>query len=237
MVPRVAWLAVGTVASALIARHVPGTGWLVPLIVAAAIALVRPASRVAAIAFGVGVALVLLRIGIGVLVAPPLTTLPLTEDARDWVGQVVTLGTPGDGRQRAFVDVTAADAAAGSPSVRIYAQLPRYPELAPGDRIVFRGALEPPPEGPGFADYLARNGAVATCRIRSFSPGGVMPGPLPDLERARRDTADLLARVLPAQEAGLAAGMLIGLRDRVDRQVAADFTASGLSHVVAISGW
>src|SRR6185295_18669101 len=36
---------------------------------------------------------------------------------------------------------------------------------------------------------------------------------------------------------GLAAGVLIGLRDRVDRQLAADFTTAGASHVVAISGW
>jgi competence protein ComEC len=119
----------------------------------------------------------------------------------------------------------------------VYAQLPRYPEVAPGDRISFSASLDAPPDGPGFADYLARNGAVATCRIRAFSPEAPASGAIGSLERSRRDAADLLARVLPAHEAGLAAGMLIGLRDRVDRQVAADFTTSGLSHVVAISGW
>ena len=48
---------------------------------------------------------------------------------------------------------------------------------------------------------------------------------------------ELLTRVLPEPEAGLAAGILIGLRDRVDRDVAAAFTTAGVSHVVAISGW
>ena len=43
--------------------------------------------------------------------------------------------------------------------------------------------------------------------------------------------------MLPEPEAGLAAGILIGLRDRVDREVAAAFTTAGVSHVVAISGW
>jgi len=236
MLPRVGWLAIGAVSGAVVVRHVPGPGWLVLLLLAAAIALGRRSDRVAALTFAVGVALVVVRVGLGVLFAPPVTTLPLVDGDRQWVGQVVSLGTPGDGRQRAFVDVSPADSDGGarSPSVRIYAQLPRYPELAPGDRIEFRGALEPPPEGLGFAEYLARNGAVATCRIRAFSAGGASPGPTADLERARRDAADLLARVLPSQEAGLAAGMLIGLRDRVDRQVAGDFTASGLSHVVAI---
>jgi len=42
---------------------------------------------------------------------------------------------------------------------------------------------------------------------------------------------------LPEPEAGLASGILVGLRDRVDRSLAADFTTAGVSHVVAISGW
>ena len=42
---------------------------------------------------------------------------------------------------------------------------------------------------------------------------------------------------MPEPESGLAAGVLIGLRDRVDRDLAADFTTAGASHVVAISGW
>ena len=57
------------------------------------------------------------------------------------------------------------------------------------------------------------------------------------LEVLRRGAADALTRVLPEPEAGLAAGILIGLRDRVDRELAADFTTAGVSHVVAISGW
>ncbi len=57
------------------------------------------------------------------------------------------------------------------------------------------------------------------------------------LERLRRAAGDALTVTLPEPEAGLAAGILIGLRDRVDRGVAAAFTTAGVSHVVAISGW
>ena len=46
--------------------------------------------------------------------------------------------------------------------------------------------------------------------------------PATALERLRRGAGDLLTRVLPEPEAGLAAGILIGLRDRVDRDLAAD---------------
>jgi competence protein ComEC len=38
-------------------------------------------------------------------------------------------------------------------------------------------------------------------------------------------------------EGGLATAILIGLRDRVDRNLAAAFTTAGVSHIVAISGW
>ena len=57
------------------------------------------------------------------------------------------------------------------------------------------------------------------------------------VEDARQAAATALAAALPEPEAGLAAGILIGLRDRVDRDLAAAFTTAGVSHVVAISGW
>ena len=46
-----------------------------------------------------------------------------------------------------------------------------------------------------------------------------------------------MTRALPEPQAGLADGILIGLRDRVDRDLAAAFTTAGVSHIVAISGW
>ena len=42
---------------------------------------------------------------------------------------------------------------------------------------------------------------------------------------------------MPEPEGGLATAILIGLRDRVDRDLAAAFTTAGVSHIVAISGW
>jgi len=57
------------------------------------------------------------------------------------------------------------------------------------------------------------------------------------VEQLRRGIDGALARALPEPEAGLAAGILVGLRERVSRAVSDDFTATGLTHVVAISGW
>ena len=55
--------------------------------------------------------------------------------------------------------------------------------------------------------------------------------------RFRDGAGDALRLALPEPEAGLAAGILVGLRERVDRSLAADFATAGVSHVVAISGW
>ena len=57
------------------------------------------------------------------------------------------------------------------------------------------------------------------------------------LQTLRDASGDALQRALPEPEAGLAAGILVGLRERVDRALAADFATAGVSHVVAISGW
>jgi competence protein ComEC len=57
------------------------------------------------------------------------------------------------------------------------------------------------------------------------------------LESLRAALGDAIERVLPAPAGGLAAAIVIGLRERVDERLAADFTATGLGHVVALSGW
>src|SRR4029079_7388213 len=84
---------------------------------------------------------------------------------------------------------------------------------------------------------LARIGAWGTLDARTLGLLDRPVDPATTLEALRREAGHLLTRVLPEPEAGLAAGILIGLRDRVDRTVAAAFTTAGVSHVVAISGW
>ena len=84
---------------------------------------------------------------------------------------------------------------------------------------------------------LRRTGTIATIRSRTLTATGSLDGPAVALERLRRGAGDALAAAIPEPEAGLAAGIVIGLRDRVDRDLAADFTTVGASHVVAISGW
>jgi competence protein ComEC len=129
----------------------------------------------------------------------------------------------------------AAGSAAGS-SVTCSALAPSFPRLVAGDLVTWSGRIR----ALGDSDYevwLAAQGIAATCEPTELAVVGHDDSPAGRLEGLRQASGDWLQRVLPEPEGGLAAAILIGLRDRVDRSVAADFTTAGVSHIVAISGW
>ena len=118
--------------------------------------------------------------------------------------------------------------------VRLAATLPRYPEVVPGDTVVVGGSVLPPPDD-DYGSYLRRTGAAGSLRARTLERTVAAGGW--NVDGLRRAAGDALRAAMPEPEAGLAAGILIGLRERVDRDLAADFATAGASHVVAISGW
>lgn len=245
--PRTAWAGLGAVGAALLAQALsmalPGmapAAWGVDTLFlglagAAGAALAAPRDRGAIGAMTIGAALILLRLAIGGLVQPVAAPAALPDGPVDWTATVASVSAPAGATQRAVVDGRAADAPG---SVRLWLLLPRYPAVAPGDRIHFRAPATPPPsDDPGFAAYLAGIGASGTAapvEVDLLAPDG---GPAAALERLRREMAGWLATALPEPQAGLAAGLLLGLRDLVPRDVSADFTAAGLNHVIAIDGW
>ena len=149
-----------------------------------------------------------------------------------WQMIVESIGSPRDGQQVA----TLRTLEAGAIGFRLAATLPRYPPVGPGDLVEVDGRTRPRPDSP-YGQYLERIGAWGTLDARMLGVLERPTDPVTTFESVRRGTGDLLTRVLPEPEAGLAAGILIGLRDRVDRTVATEFTTAGVSHVVAISGW
>ena len=178
----------------------------------------------------VGAALVVLRLAVVPVGAPPLTDPPPGEGPWDLI--VASTGSPHDSHQ----SVTLATPPGGPLAFAVAATLPRYPEVVTGDRVTVDGQIRPRPES-AYGDYLARIGSVGTLTTWTLQVGPPPTDLGRRLEDLRRAAGDALARVLPEPEAGLAAGILIGLRDRVDRDLAAAFTTAGVSHVVAISGW
>jgi competence protein ComEC len=232
---RSAWLAIGAVAAA-IAIEPLGTnvvGAFVALAMAALLVFgelgprggVRRAWPVVIGAGLIAVRLAFLPAGPAALQTPPDGDGP-------WTLTVLTTGSPRDGHQTATLG-TPPDT---SPGFTVAATLPRYPLVIPGDRIRVDGPIRSRPESP-YGEYLARIGAAGTLTSRSLEIEPAPADPWRRLEELRRGAAEALAGVLPEPEAGLAAGILIGLRDRVDRELSAAFTTAGVSHVVAISGW
>ncbi len=189
----------------------------------------RPAARLAT-AGAIGIAVVLARVALGGASASAAGPAVLPAGDGPWTVRVEAIAAPREGSQRFVGSVE--DGAA----LRADVTAPRYPPVRAGDRVEVRGTLRAPPDGP-YGAYLARTGVAATLVTRSVR---LLDAPA-DADRVvqgvRADAGDALARALPEPAAGLAAGILIGLRERVDRELAADFTTTGLSHVVAISGW
>jgi competence protein ComEC len=229
------WLAVGAVAASLVG---PGLTPASLVLIGCALGVGVGSLRLRPGRGGLGRAAALAPIALGVMAialrlamtaGPASSPIGLPEGSGPWSGSVVAVSAPRDGEQVATVRLA-------SPLIVVATTLPRFPAVEPGDRVRVDGRVEEPPDGP-YGDYLARIGVDGTLRSRSLTVTGHDTDPGAQLERLRRAAGEALAAAIPEPEAGLAAGIVIGLRDRVDRDLAAAFTAVGASHVVAISGW
>jgi competence protein ComEC len=231
-VPRSAWLAVGAALTAAWAWF----GLPTPLALVAGLLVLagglaarpRDVRHAAALtAVGAGATVLALRVLLGPA-APAVPPLP--NGSGPWTAVVESVGSPRDGAQVARLALSVEPG-----PVRVAATLPVFPAVRSGDTVEVRGRLRPPPEDDGYGEYLRRTGAAGSLDVRSLAviapPAGL------SLQPARDAAGDTLRLSLPEPEAGLAAGILIGLRERVDRSLAADFATAGASHVVAISGW
>ncbi|HET7180791.1 MAG TPA: ComEC/Rec2 family competence protein, partial [Candidatus Limnocylindrales bacterium] len=231
--PRAAWLGIGACAGALCLGAVGGIAatllGVAALLLACAVAASpwRPRARVL-LPLALGVAAIGVR---GVLGGGPTGPVPPAPSGDGpWIGLVETVGAPRDGARPATIRLDDPD------GVLVAATLPWYPPVVPGDRVQLDGGIRPPPESE-YGDYLHKIGASGTLRADSLEVLPATDSINRLLEGWRRLAAAGLQRALPEPEAGLAAGVLIGLRDLVDRDLAAAFTTAGASHVVAISGW
>jgi competence protein ComEC len=230
--PRATWVAIGVAASAAASgAGAPAAAVLATGLVAIALASgtgsrLGGGRRTAVLASGVGALLLALRVLLGPGTPPPP---PLPDDEGPWTGVVESLGSPRDGKQVARLRL-----ATGAGEVVVAATMPPFPAVAAGAVVAVDGRLRPPPEDDPYGEYLRRTGASGSLDARSLR---IVVAPALSLQAARDGAGDALRLALPEPEAGLAAGILIGLRERVDRDLAADFSTAGVSHVVAISGW
>ncbi len=135
----------------------------------------------------------------------------------------------------------------GSAQGRVYVQLyDTTTVLMYGDRVLLRGFLRRPTgeRNPGdfdYSRYLAAQGIFATLSVFIETPLRLDQGQGAWLDqRVFMPLAgfihQLSYKALPAQQAALLFGLLVGDRSAVDREVEEDFRNAGVVHVLSVSG-
>ncbi len=110
------------------------------------------------------------------------------------------------------------------------------PSAVRGDRVLLRGSLGDP-DDPGFARSLRRRGIPAEIRVARFEWLGPSEGlVLHAAQDFRRFVGRTIRRLFPSREAGLLMGLALGDDSRLDPGVARDFQATGLGHLLVVSG-
>ncbi len=115
-----------------------------------------------------------------------------------------------------------------------------FPAYEYGDLLEVEGELETPPSFPDFdyREYLLRRGIASLIeypevRLQDHDRGSPLRAALFDVRHALTDG---LREALPEPEASLAAGVLLGARTDLPRDLRDDMNATGTSHLVAVSG-
>ncbi len=110
------------------------------------------------------------------------------------------------------------------------------PDAVRGDRIEVSGEALRPEDG-GFAGSLLRRGIAVEVRIERFSRVGPSANALVRAAQAfRAFVGRSIERLFPAREAGLLMGLALGDDSALDPGVARDFRATGLGHLLVVSG-
>jgi competence protein ComEC len=139
---------------------------------------------------------------------------------------------------------------AGARLLMRLAQWTRFPDRVPvGGQLVLEGRLRtleassiggdrssPDPDF-DYAAYLRRRGIAGELLLEHARATGARRGGLAGLlDRMQARAERALAQGLPPPEAALARGMVLGQDEAIGESVREDFRASGLAHLLAVSG-
>lgn len=140
---------------------------------------------------------------------------------------------------RADLDVETIDGVAARGGLRLTVRAPRQPLLA-GERIRVRAEIERPPviETFDYAGYLRSRGIYAVAAFpEAWDRIGRRPAGFADRLRAlRRAGTANIERSLPEPAAALAAGVLLGERRTMPRELSEALRVTGTTHLVVVSG-
>jgi competence protein ComEC len=110
------------------------------------------------------------------------------------------------------------------------------PRVARGDLVVVEGRVEVP-DDVGFRDAIRAKGIAATIRVDGLERLGGAPNPFVRATQVVRAVVGRsIASVFPPREAGLLLGLALGDDSRLDPATERDFRATGLTHLLVVSG-
>ncbi len=110
------------------------------------------------------------------------------------------------------------------------------PSARRGDRVRLEGTLRVPDDA-GFAEALRHKGIPAQLQLQTLTRLGPSSSAfIRATQSVRRIVGRSIERVFPRKEAGLLLGLLLGDDSQLDAGLERDFRASGLSHLLVVSG-
>ena len=117
----------------------------------------------------------------------------------------------------------------------------RYPRYDYGDELEIEGLLETPPELEDFSyrEYLARQGIYSILwrpqiTLKNHDQGSA---PRRALLAFKRRAQRVIALILHEPQAALLTGILLGIETGIPADLAKAFSATGTTHIIAISGF
>jgi competence protein ComEC len=110
------------------------------------------------------------------------------------------------------------------------------PDAVRGDLVRVTGRLQVP-EDPGFAETLHRRGLSSVLNADRVQRLGPAPNPFSHATQViRAFIGRSIERIFPRREAGLLLGLVLGDASRLDPGTERDFQATGLGHLLVVSG-
>lgn len=124
---------------------------------------------------------------------------------------------------------------------RVLVSVDRLPEYSYGDMVKITGSLKTPVEFEDFSyrDYLSRFNIFSVMyspriQVLETSQGNLFYAKIFDWKRGLEDRIN---RIYPEPNSSFLAGLLIGARRSIPESVMSDFNITGLTHIIAISGY
>ena len=110
------------------------------------------------------------------------------------------------------------------------------PAAVRGDQLQIEGTLERPDDAE-FAEALRRKGMAVALRADEVVQLGGSPNPLISATQVfRAFVGRSIQRIFPPREAGLLLGLVMGDDSQLDPATSRDFQATGLGHLLVVSG-